>query len=66
MSVSSDARRTLSGPELRAARQNVGLTQKLVADRMGVTRPRVVNLEKAENIEPTTVGRYLRALERLR
>jgi len=53
-----------SGPDLKLYRQSRRITQRLVADLMGVSRERVGQIERAAHVTPATVKRYLAAVQR--
>jgi DNA-binding Xre family transcriptional regulator len=47
---------------LAELRQELGISQKALARQLGITQPRVSDLERAENIELLTLQRYVEAL----
>lgn len=50
------------GPQLRRLREQAGLTQKQVADRLGMTQPEVSKLERRADTRVSTARDYVRAL----
>ncbi len=47
---------------LTALREQAGLSQRELADRLGVTQPRVAAIEKAKNVTIDVLERYIEAL----
>jgi DNA-binding transcriptional regulator YiaG len=57
--------RPVPGPSLAEQRRTVGVSQKALADRMGVHRVTLNGWEKAAAIDPLRAARYNRALREL-
>ncbi len=55
-------REAVSGPSLQAERRRAGLTQHVVATAMGVSVPRISQIEARAAVRAATVMRYLQAL----
>ena len=47
---------------LAALREEAGLTQQQLAERMGIKQPRVAAIEKSRNVTMDLVERYVRAV----
>ena len=62
--IKTDMRRTEQLYRLRELRESLGLTQTVLAERIGVGQARISNLEKGElgTAKLETVQRYLEAL----
>ncbi|MET9327249.1 helix-turn-helix domain-containing protein [Tsukamurella sp. NPDC003166] len=62
--IKSEMRRAEQLHKLRELRESLGITQTVLAERIGVGQARVSNLEKGElsTVKVETVQRYLEAL----
>jgi transcriptional regulator with XRE-family HTH domain len=47
---------------LAQLRHELGISQRALAKKLGVTQPRISDLERAENVELLTLQRYVEAL----
>lgn len=47
---------------LRDARKNAGISQRELARRLGVSQPRVAAIERAEDLNLSTLARYAEAI----
>jgi transcriptional regulator with XRE-family HTH domain len=47
---------------LRALREQAGLTQRELAERIGVTQPRIAAIERSRNVTVEVLEQYVRAL----
>jgi hypothetical protein len=61
-SVGPDEHPAVPGHSLRAERRRAGLTQAAIATVMGVSVPRISQIEAAATVLTVTAGRYLEAL----
>jgi transcriptional regulator with XRE-family HTH domain len=60
--VETMTRNILLAQGLRAVRKRAGVSQKELARRLGVSQPRVAAIEKAEDVNVSTLARYAAAL----
>lgn len=54
-----------SGLDLKRAREDAGLTQEAVAERLGVSRVTIVNWEQRAAIKEFKADRFLRVIREL-
>lgn len=52
----------LAANQLARLRESLGLTQEALAERLDISQARVSDVERAENVELSTLQRYVEAL----